>query len=65
MKKSRSKNWYSSEDWFYDYEQGSGQTLTVHEQEKELFTGLFDAQGNKLYRERQPIGFPLRKASRA
>ncbi|MBT3071209.1 hypothetical protein KKP04_10030 [Rhodomicrobium sp. Az07] len=65
MKKSRSKNWYSSEDWFYDYEQGNGQTLTVHEQEKELFTGLFDAKGNKLYRERQTIGFPLRKAARA
>ena len=35
-------------------------TATVHEQERETWTGLYDANGNKLHRPREPIGYRIR-----
>lgn len=35
---------------------GQPATITVHEEDIP-WTGLFDASGNKIYREREPIGF--------
>lgn len=33
------------------------QTITVHENEPDDWSGLYDASGKKLYRARQPFGF--------
>lgn len=39
------------------YQNQSPGTLTIHEDEPELFSGLYDHQGQPLYRTRQKIGF--------
>lgn len=37
---------------------GTGPSMTVHEDEKETFTGLFDASGHEIHRsERIALGF--------
>jgi hypothetical protein len=37
---------------------GGHASMTVHEDEKETFTGLFDAAGQEIHRsERVPLGF--------
>lgn len=48
---------------FMVWSDGDGTTAdTAHVSERPDFedTGLFDADGNKLYRERDPIGFKVR-----
>lgn len=37
---------------------------TVHEREKERFSGLYDAQGRPLYREETKVGFDLNERRR-
>jgi len=37
---------------------GGGGSMTVHEDDLETFTGLYDAQGREIHRsERGPLGF--------
>ncbi|MBX9583670.1 MAG: hypothetical protein K2X87_25490 [Gemmataceae bacterium] len=38
---------------------GGPASLTVMEQEPDTFSGLLDADGNELHRERVPMGFAL------
>lgn len=37
---------------------------TVHEKEKERFSGLYDSQGKPLYREEIKVGFDLNERRR-
>ena len=32
-------------------------SITVHEDDKETFSGIYDANGNEMHRVLQPIGF--------
>lgn len=37
---------------------GGGPSMTIHEDDKETFTGLYDASGQQIHRtERVPLGF--------
>lgn len=54
------KAYYDVGEWEYDY--GSGQSITVQEQEYETATGIYDHEGNEYCRQREPIGFNLEEA---
>ncbi len=42
---------------YYDPIDAQASSITVMEDGQELFTGLYDAEGKPLYRERNKIGF--------
>lgn len=58
MKPRRPRQWWQDEDDFAPYEPPP--SITVHEEEDERWTGHLDANGNKLMRPRNPIGFGKR-----
>ncbi len=44
-------------DELTEYDFPERQSLTVHDDEIETWTGLLDASGNELHRMQDPIGF--------
>lgn len=51
--------WYrQSGDHWYAADNGP-QTITVHEDGCDTFSGLYDAEGNELHRERPRMGFRI------
>lgn len=56
--RQRGRAWWQDEDDFAANEPPP--SITVHEDEEDGWTGLYDASGNKLMRPRNPIGFGRR-----
>lgn len=50
--------WWQDEDDFAPYEPPP--SITVHEDDESRWTGLYDAKGEPIMRERRPIGFGRR-----
>lgn len=50
--------WWQDEDDFAPYEPPP--SITVHEDDESRWTGLYDAKGEPIMRERRPIGFGKR-----
>ena len=50
--------WWQDEDDFAPYEPPP--SITVHEDEEDRWTGLYDAKGEPIMRPRNPIGFGRR-----
>lgn len=58
-KRPKSTQWYPPLDDRGDTNINSGerQSITVHEDEKNSFTGLLDANGNEIHRSPNKVGF--------
>lgn len=49
------QTWIEDDEWIDPPVMPS--TMTVHEDDDDGFTGLYDAHGNPLYRVKRPMGF--------
>lgn len=53
--------WWRSSDEAWDDMGSDSPNVTVFEPERSSFSGLYDAEGNELHVEREPMGFRLKR----